>query len=483
MTKDIRLNTILNFIKTFSSIIFPLITFPYITRVLLPSNVGKVNFAVSFVNYFSLIATLGISTYAIRECAAVRERKEKLSNIASQIFSINVITTFISYFLLILTLLLCRNLDNYRTLIIIESTNILFTTLGADWLNAAMEDFKFITIRTLAVQALSFIAMLLFVKNENDYYKYAVISVVAKSGANIINILYRNRYCNTAFVLNIDWKSHMVPILLLFTMSLSQTIFNNADVTMLGIMWNDYEVGIYSTAYRASNIISSVVQSVFFVVMPRLSFYFSIGDYSNINDLLGKLLMLNLGLGLPCFTGVIMLAPDIVQIIGGSEFVVASPVLRILMISFLFSLIGGSFLGNAILLPAKQEKYYMVVCCIAAICNVFLNYILIPPFASVGAAVATAFNGFLIMILLFFKVDKRIHITDSQKIVLAPILGSIAIGIVCCLCSYISNFIMRISCSVLCSIIIYGIILIIFRYKLAVNMLGFICSRISKLCR
>ena len=101
--KNLKLNTILNFIKTCSSIIFPLITYPYVLRVLLPENVGKVNFAHSIVSYFSLIATLGIQSYAIRECSKVRENRQMLDDTASQIFSINIWTTLLSYILLFLT--------------------------------------------------------------------------------------------------------------------------------------------------------------------------------------------------------------------------------------------------------------------------------------------------------------------------------------------------------------------------------------------
>ena len=160
--KSLKKNSILNVIKTLSSIIFPLITFPYISRVLLPTNVGKVNFGSSFISYFSMIASLGITTYAIRECSAVSNDKEKLGKKSSEIFSINICTTIVAYLLLAITLMTFRKLDVYRTLIIIQSTSILFMTLGADWLNTAMEDFKYITIRTLAFQVLSLILIRIF---------------------------------------------------------------------------------------------------------------------------------------------------------------------------------------------------------------------------------------------------------------------------------------------------------------------------------
>ena len=152
MSKSIKINTLFNIIKTCSSIIFPLITFPYANRILLPDNIGKVNFAMSFVSYFALLASLGVQTYAIRECASVKNDKRQLSNVSSQIFSINLCMTIISYLLLFITIVTSEKIENYRVLIIIQSTTIIFTTFGADWLNSALEDFKYIAIRTIIFQ-------------------------------------------------------------------------------------------------------------------------------------------------------------------------------------------------------------------------------------------------------------------------------------------------------------------------------------------
>ncbi len=459
MAKSIKKNTLFNIIKTCSTIVFPLITFPYILRILLPDNVGKVNFGSSFVSYYALIASLGVQTYAIRECAAVNKDKTKLSNISSQIFSINLCMTIVAYIALFGTLVFAKQIENYRLLIIIQSTTILLTTLGADWLNSAMEDFKYITLRTIFFQLLSLILMFVFVHHQGDYYKYALITVISSSGANVVNMWYRKRYCDVKFTFKIEWKKHMVPISFLFVMTLSQTIFNNADMTMLGLMKDDYQVGLYSTAHKISHLIATVVQSVILVVIPRLSYYFANNDWDNANKILRKLLLFNIGLGLPCVAGVIMLAKDIIYIVGGAEYVCAASVMQILILSFMFSLVGGSFLGNAVLIPNKQEKYYMIICCITAVVNVLLNAILIPKFAANGAAVATSFNGLLIFILLLFKVDKRLHIEEKLNIFLGPICGCIAICGCCYLAKHIENIWARLIISVFSSALTYLVIL------------------------
>lgn len=480
MTKSLKVNSILNIVKSCSSIVFPLITFPYISRVLLPENVGKVNFAQSYVNYFVLIAALGLNIHALRECAVAKSDQERLNKTASQLFSINVITTVIAYIALFVSLICYEPIGKYKELIIIESVTIAALTLGADWLNSAMEDYAYITLRTISFQVVSLVLMFVFVREQDDFVKYAVISVCSGAGSSITNIWYRKKYCRVKFTLNIDWKRHITPILLLFVMQLSVTIFNNADVTMLGLMKNDFEVGIYSTANKLSRLVAQVVQSLSLVIIPRLSVFFVNEDFENANKLLRKILGFNLTLGLPCVIGIIMLAEEVVLIIGGNEYLGAASVLRVLILSFMFSLVGGSFLGNAVLIPMRKEKYYMITCCITAVVNVILNYILIPPLGAVGAAIATAFNGFLIMILLMLKVDKRIKIDRVNTLFLYPIIGCIFIALSCVICSNIRNLYFRTIVSVAVSVVVYFVSQVILGNDMIIEVLNSITMKCFK---
>lgn len=479
--KSLKKNSILNVIKTLSSIIFPLITLPYISRVLLPTNVGKVNFGSSFISYFSMIASLGITTYAIRECSAVSNDKEKLGKKSSEIFSINVCTTIVAYLFLAITLMIFRKLDVYRTLIIIQSTSILFMTLGTDWLNTAMEDFKYITIRTLVFQVLSLILMFIFVREQTDYLKYAAISVFSASGANVANIFYRKRFCKVKFTFDMQWKKHFKPILLLFVMILAQTIFSSADVTMLGIMRSDYEVGIYSTAHKIENIISQVVSSLAWVVMPRMSAYYAERDYDKINDLLRKTLELLMLIGIPAVAGTCMLSKEIVTIVGGNNFIEASLSLTILIFSFAFSLIGGSFLGNMVLLPSGNEKIYMNICCLTAVFNVALNYLLIPKGGACAAAFTTALSSLIIMIMLLIKKDKNIRLDYLKQTMLSPCIGAIAICMYCKLIKiFVSGIFLKTGLCVLGSIILYGILMVVLKNELCTQTLDTLKARVKK---
>lgn len=464
---NIKVNTVYSIIKSVSAILFPLISFPYASRILLPEGIGKVNFAHSIVSYFSLLASLGLTTYAIRECSRVREDSKKLGQVASELMSLNVLTSVIAYVLLGLTMLFARPLDNYRVLIIVQSSAIMFTALGTDWLNSAMEDFQFITLRTLAFQVLSLVLMFLLVRSPDDYVYYALITVVSSSGANFVNIFYRKKFCKVRLTLQMQIKRHLPPVLLLFAMQLSQIIFTNADVTMLGLFHGDWEVGLYSTAVKIYNIVSQVVTSILWVVMPRLSLYYGNKDYEKINPLLRKILGFSLMLGLPCVAGLNMLADEAVQIVGGVSYSAAAPALRILTLALFFSLIGGGFIGNIIMLPSSREKHFFVACCVAAIVNVALNAVLIPFTGIYGAAVATAFSAFVIFIILLPKVEKEIQLGSLWKLSAPPLLGSAAIVAVCILVRcVVTDMWIRSVVSVVLSGAAYAGILIACRYEM-----------------
>lgn len=482
--KSVKVNTVYNTIKTCTSVIFPLITFPYASRVLLPDNVGKINFGRSIVSYFSLIASLGIATYAIRECAAVREDKKKLSNIASQIFSINIITTIIAYIGLVFALLFYNKLDNYRLLIIIQSVSIISTTLGADWLNSAMEDFKYITIRTILFNIVSLVLMFIFVHQPEDFVKYAVISLVSSSGASICNILYRKKYCKVTFIKNvlhgIDWKRHISPIVLLFAMIMAQTIFNNLDISMLGIIRDDREVGIYTTAHKIMNLINQLVASVCWVIMPRMSLYFEKKDYKEINTLLSKVFALYMTIGMPCIVGTFMLSGDIIYAFAGSEYLDSSIVLKMLMIALFFMMFGGNLLGNVILLPSRKEKSFMVYCIISTIINVITNFFFIPKFGAFGAAITTTISEIVLLLLLFSKKDKKIRIDNMLKLMFPPIVGCCVIVLSCFAFSHLANVWIRIGLSVSVSVIGYFGVQIILKNMFMIEALRGIGKRFRR---
>ena len=480
MSNSVNKNAAYNTIKTVFGIIYPLITFPYISRVLMPENVGKINFGSSVVSYFMLIASLGVTTYAIRECSKVRDNRDKLQSTASQILSINILSTLIAYLALAVTLVVARPLDSYKELICIQSATIIFTTLGADWINSAIEDFKFIAMRTVGMQIVSLVLMFIFVHNPEDYIIFALIGVIASSGANIINIVYRRKFCKTRLTFQIDWKKHLPPILTLFSLILAQTIYCNSDMTMLGLMKGDYEVGLYSTSVRIYNLVNQVVASVAFVVMPQLAISFEKDDFKRVNELLRYALNFIVVLGLPCLVGINIICSSIIGTLGGNEYLGASTSLHILSLSLACSFIGG-WIGNMMMLPSGRDAVCLRSGVISAVLNVVLNIFLIPIYGLNGAAFTTFLAELTGIMVMWPYIDKRIKIEKLFKMVKAPVVGSIFIAIIGLFVPKIINSYVLISCvTISISAIVYALTLIIMKDEFFMGYMRPLMDRVRR---
>lgn len=463
--KSIRANTIYNLINTIILIMIPIVTFPYTSRVIGVTNMGRLNFTNSIVIYFSLLATLGISTYGIREISKVRNDSILLDKTLKQLITLNLITTIISYFLLSSLLIFVKSLNGYELLIIIQSGNILFNVLGADWFNTAMEDFKFITIRNVAVQTLSIIAMFIFIKSSGDYIHLALISFTASIVISILNIIKRRKHCNKIVYKNLEIKRHLPNILRLFSLLLALNILNHLDITMLGFLKGPYEVGLYSTALKIINIITFAVTSISLVTMPKLSLLFSKRKYNEINQLLDKIISFTILFGLPSLVGINLIARDLIQIVAGSDYLGAVNAVHLLSISMFVMFISAIY-GNMILIPSLKEKRFIVATIIAMILNVVTNFIFIPKYGIEAAALTTLLSHVTIILIARSGVEKEIIFGKRLDIYLSPIIGSILIIFVGAIGQTIQILWLRLFVILITSFIVYITTLIIFKHKL-----------------
>ncbi len=477
---SIKKNTIYNTLKTASTILFPLITFPYISRVLQPENVGKINFGNSVVSYFSLIATLGVTTYATRECAKVKSDKQRLGETASEILSINLMTTGLAYVLLAVPLAFYGKIRDYRLLIIIQSLTIVCTTIGADWLNIAMEDFRYITIRTVAFQVISLVLTFTFVHKPDDYVIFAIITVLSSSGANVANAFYRRKYCKVRFTIQCKPKRHLMPILRLFAMLVAQQIFTMCDVTIIGLKLGDYEVGLYSTALKIYNVVSQVMGSILWVVMPQLSVAFAERKKDELQRILGYALRFSSTIGFPCAVGLFTLSAEIIAAVGGESYAGASIALRILALTLLAGL-ASNFTFNMNLLSAGRDKLCFFICLVAAVVNIVTNFILIPRFGIGAAAATTCASQVLIVGMAVPFLDRRIFSIEFVKMLFQPLAASMGLFLVVSVIKLLSgNIWFELGASVTLGGSLYFIMLLLMKNELAVGFLEHITTRWRK---
>ena len=467
MATSIKKNATYNLVKIIFSIAFPLLTTPYVLRILQPENFGKVNFTLSVISYFSLIATLGVSVYGIRECSAVKNDKSKLDLIASQIFSISVITAIISLILLFLSVFFIPKLTEYCLLFAIESLSIVFVVLGADWLNTSMSDFKYITIRTVVFQILSLIFIFLLVKDKSDYVIYVCILIFSTCGANALNIFYRRHFCSIRFTFSLDLRKHLPPIFSLFALQVSQAILLNIDTTMLGFFLGDYYVGLYGVPIKIIAIAAQIVASITWVVLPLLSKSYADGNYQVFNDTLHKTLNFTVTLTVPCVIGLILLSEEIVVSLGGIEYQKSAVCLIIFAIVLIYDLGVNNLYGNCVLLTTKSEKIFCYACFVAMLFNIIGNYYLIPIYGIVGAALSTASSKLLISLIVIQNRNKRISFNASFRTFLSPIVGGLAVGLVCLTVKYfISNLYLILLISFIISVITYFMIQLLLKNEI-----------------
>lgn len=427
--KSLRQSAILNGIRTIISIVFPLITFPYATRILNVVNLGKVTFSSSIMTYFALFAGLGIMTYAIREGSSFRDSPKKLNEFANQIFTINIISTLFSYMLLVITLFIVPSLKHYWFLLLIQCLTLMFTTIGIEWIYNIYEDYIFITLRSLAFQIIALILLFIFVKDTDDYYLYALIIVVSNVGSNLLNFIHSRKYIKLRLTKNLNLKKHLKPILIIFSNNIMSSIYVNSDVTMLGFMIGDYSVGIYSVAVKIYVTVKSIIGSVIIVAIPRLSFYFANNEVESYRNTLKKIFSHVSILLVPAVVGINLLSKELIILISGNGYLEAVVSLRILSIALIFS-IFATIITSGILLPMKNEKYILNATAVSAIVNIGLNLYLIPTFKQTGAAFTTLLAELVVLIITYYYGRQYIDLRNLSKNIITSLVGCVSIFIV-----------------------------------------------------
>lgn len=471
--KSLKVNAFLNSLRSLSSVIFPLITFPYVSRVLSVSGIGKYNFSNSIFSYFLLISALGISTYAIREGAKYRDNKLEMDQFVDEIFTINVFSATIAYILLFICLIVFVRLHSYLACILIYSIQIAFSVVSFDWLFTIYEDFLYITVRSIIFQLISILLLFIFVRHKNDYLNYAAITVFSAVGSNILNF-YRARQINQIkLVFHFNLKKHMIPILILFAANVANLIYVNSDVTLLGLMKSNYVVGIYSISSRVYTIIKSLLSAMLLVTVPRLAMLYGKKEFIKYKNLISRLTNMLILLTIPSMFGLIMLSKQVILIIAGKHFLRSTMSLKILTLAYIFAILAW-VLSDCVLIPAKREKKVLYSMTISAVLNIILNLILIPHFAENGAAASTVLAEASMLITNYtYSRDLVKDVFISKEIgitFLTSLIGSIGIVIVCLIVSYLFHSLIIITVlSVLLSVVSYVLILAIFKNQYIVS--------------
>ena len=478
--KSVKINMILNAIKGVMGIIFPLITFPYVSKILGVENLGRYNFAHSIVSYFILLAGLGISTYAIREGARVRDSKVQIEQLASEMFTINLYSTVISYVLLFALVLIVPKFRDYTALIYILSIQIVLKTVGIDWVYSIYEDYYYITLRSIVFHCISLLLLFVFVKNEDDLVMYAVITVISNGGSNVLNYLHSKKYLRVRILTGFDWKRHMRPILIMFAMAVTVTIYVSSDTTILGFICDDYTVGIYSVSAKVYSIVKTVLSSVLVVSIPRLSALLGKKDIEAFSNVASDIYCTLLTVVFPAIIGIILLRKEIVLIISNNTYLRATSSLAVLSVALFFCL-GAWFWGQCILVPMKQEKVVFAATVISALLNVILNFILIPFWGENAAAFTTLIAEAVSFVLCWMKGKNNTSIREGFVTYSKVMVGCLSIVIYYFLLNiFISEGALYLLLIIIGSIFVYVAVEILLKNNSIIDLIVTIKNKMSR---
>ena len=403
--QSITLNFIFNAILNATKFLFPLITYPYVARVLLPEGTGKVTFATSLVYYFIMFAELGIPTYGIRKCASVREDKEQLSRTVHELLGIQTVTTIISYIVLFLCIAFVPKLRVEKYLYYIVSMGLVLHLVGMEWLYKALEQYRYISIRSILFKIISVVAMFLFVKKESDYVIYGGITIIASSASYACNLFNARKLIYFRPLGNYNLKQHLKPVMVFFAMACAVTIYTNIDTLLLGFMKGDAVVGYYNAAIKVKTIMVSLVTSLSVVLLPRASYYITNGDMDNFRKIARSSILFSVLFATPFAVYFVLFADTSISFLAGSHYAEAILPMQIIMISLV--LISLSYpIGMQMLVPLKQEKKVLYSEILGAIVNIAVDLALIPMAGVVGAAIGNVCAEATVLVVQYIAIRK-----------------------------------------------------------------------------
>lgn len=468
---SLKWNFLFNVLLTASAFLFPVVTSPYVSRILLPEGTGQIAFVTSMITYFSMFARLGIPTYGIRACAQVRDDKKELSRTAQEIFRINMAMTGLVYGVFFIALSTVPQFRQERALFLICSTTLLLELLGMDWLYKALEQYRDITLRSMVVNLFAILLTFLLVHKKEDYILYGGITVFATVGANLFNFLAARKLISFAPCKSYDYRRHLRPILVLFALSVATTIYTHLDVVMLRFYKSDQAVGYYDAAVKVKNLLVIFSTSLGTVLLPRISYHIKMGQDQEFKRLIKTSFHFVLLTALPLCVYFILMARESVLLLFGAAYEGTITPMQVLMPAVLF--IGlTNVIGIQILVPFGKEKLVVYSTCGGALVDVVLNAFLIPGYGATGAAIGTlAAEAVVLIMQLFFLrsqqgCEKKLFLQPRQDLkLLLALLPATAILLAARMITFPGHFV-ALAMTATGFFIPYGALLLLLRYRI-----------------
>lgn len=429
MAQSVKVNYILNLINTGTQMLFPLITFPYVCRVIEADGIGQINFFQSIISYISLFTCLGIPMYAIREIARDRSDVVQMNRTAMEILLLHSMLTLVGYAIVAILCLTVPQIQVNIPLFLILSLTIFFTAIGCEWFYQGIEDFKYITIRGLIIKTVSVVLLFIFVKSKTDLLYYGCYTVFGVLGGNIFNFLRLRKYIHRENIIfsELHIKRHVKPVLKVFSFSVVTSIYLQLNTVLLGFLKNALAVGYFAAATKVMQMLLTMSACLGSVMLPRASHLIAEDKEDEFNRLIQKSYDFTLAIALPMTIGLIFCAPSLITALCGVKFEhsilpsqIIAPIILMVAISNVF--------GIQVLFPKGKINIVTLSCGIGAVVDLILNLCLIPFFSYIGTSIAYLGAEVATTVSMYFIGRKYIPIIYFKKSHLTYALGCIVMA-------------------------------------------------------
>ncbi len=429
MAQSVKVNYILNLINTGTQMLFPLITFPYVCRVIEADGIGQINFFQSIISYISLFTCLGIPMYAIREIARDRSDVVQMNRTAMEILLLHSMLTLLGYAIVAILCLTVPQIQVNIPLFLILSLTIFFTAIGCEWFYRGIEDFKYITIRGFIIKTVSVVLLFIFVKSKTDLLYYGCYTVFGVLGGNIFNFFRLRKYIHRENIIfsELHIKRHVKPVLKVFSFSVVTSIYLQLNTVLLGFLKNALAVGYFAAATKVMQMLLMMSSCLGSVMMPRASHLIAENKEDEFNRLIQKSYDFTLAIALPMTIGLIFCAPSLITALCGVKFEhsilpsqIIAPIILMVAISNVF--------GIQVLFPKGKINIVTLCCGIGAVADLILNLCLIPFFSYIGTSIAYLGAEVATTVSMYFIGRKYIPIIYFKKSHFTYALGCIVMA-------------------------------------------------------
>lgn len=375
MNKSISKNIFFKLLLNIFNLIIPILIGPYALRVLGPENMGIVNFSQTIYGYFYIFAGFGVYQYGLREVSRVRDNKDKLSSVFTNLFIFTLITNIVTIAIYIIFIHTSYYGAQTYVACMIMTFNLVANVFYIEWLNEALENFGFITIKTIVVRIIYVVLLVTTVRSSDNLKEYMIVLVLYTLLNNLLSFIYIKKRIRFNFS-NIKLKKHIKPMFLVVILSNANVLYTQLDRLMLGEFVSTVSVAYYATAQNISTMINTLLLTVITVTIPRLSNYVandSNEEYLTLLDKISKLYFLFL---FPASIGMFLLSKEIIVLYGGSEYMSSVPIMMVFSL-YIISLGYDTILSNQVMYTRRKEKRQVQIIFIGGLINLLLNILLV----------------------------------------------------------------------------------------------------------